>query len=216
MNFELKPHQVAAFYKIIRNDKSIIIWPRRYGKSYLVYYYIENYIKNNFDKNILFFETGMQHINAHKHNLLSNIDQKLIKKIKEKELIFINGNNIKFNNIYQKKFNLNYELFFMPDLIIYDNNNYNSNLLNIRDISNYIYCNKIRSIFTSDQIDLNLIKILDYRKDYYLNIQLDLQSDINFIKRQFSYKYYDLFDINDTLYQRGKKLQILNKIANES
>jgi len=210
---ELKKYQINAFAKIIRNDKSVIIWPRQIGKSYLLYYYIENYIINNSDKKILFFSNDERQADNNKGILLKNINRGLIKINKKNEILFINNNTIKFFSIQENYINA---LFIIqPDLIIYDEFYYQT-LLKIKDISDYVDHNRLKSIFTLSYIDLNLIKILDDKRDCYFNIVLDSDINRSFMIKNFSYKSDELLDYDDIIFQRIRKLKKLNLISNGS
>jgi len=222
---ELFKHQIRAFNKIINNDKNFIFWPRQYGKSHLISAYLEHFINNNSNQNILFICYEKNYIKYSKQKLLNDIGYLTVDKHRTDDLYFINDNFLKFCSIKQH-FDTISGMFktLSPSLIIF-NEVYALSTNNIQRLySNNFLNGKI--LYTSSFIDIQLIKMLDYNNDFYINIEQPVdkidtfglfKDDINLIYfdiKELNYKPDDLLYFSDKVYQRKIKLKKINTISN--
>lgn len=123
MKYDLKTYQHNTFNKLSTYNKSIIIWSRQIGKSYLIDYYLENYIINNSDKDILFYLHSGSMIKNRMYEFLSNLNNRIIiNKIYSKKITCINNNWIYFNEFKPDVIGI-----IRPDLIIFDEYYYEKN-----------------------------------------------------------------------------------------
>lgn len=211
-------YNISLLNKVIKNDNSLLFWPRQTGKSTLLSYYIENFVENNNNQDIIFFNDDREHNKYSKSKLIHDICNVIVKKkyTGVYEMSFKNENFLTFCSIQES---YEHTLFRLkPSIIIYDNFHH-KNLNNYRYLFMYLNLNNCKSIFTSNSIDTRVIKALDYKNNYYINIRRNNSSYESYnydflIKKELSYKPDELLDFNDTIYQRRKKLQVLNKISN--
>jgi len=153
--------------------------------------------------------------------IMKNIGYLTIDKHRTENISFINNNYLQFCSINQDFAYLFYQL--KPSLIIYDEFHVNT-VDKLAVVYNYITNKNPKCIFTSTFMDIDVIKLLDFNNDWYINIlpTSEITGDLNIesenYKEKFkllSYKPDHLLDFFDVIYQRKKKLKILNKISNE-
>lgn len=221
---ELNHIQRNALNNLIKNNKALIFWPRQSGKSLLLEYYIEHIVKNYSNEEILFVGYDQQNSKLFKNKLQYNLPN-IIERNREKELKLINGNYITFYTNQGR--NLEYSITTLkPTLIIFDDfKNFQNKFNNIIPLFFYLKC---KLIITSDYIDFELIKKIDYINDYYINIIPNIKEywihDINsncydfdkLVKENLYYKSDNLLDFDNIIFQREKKIKLLNKISNGS
>jgi hypothetical protein len=93
----------------------------------------------------------------------------------------------------------------------------------LSELRNYIERNKVKCIFTSTFMNLDVIKFLDYKNTFYINIfPIQPEDEYQFSKgiskystlmEKLSYKPKNLLDYMDNTYQRKIKLQRLKEIS---
>ena len=129
---------------------------------------------------------------------------------------FINNNNLKFLSINNK---FSSYLTYNPDYIIIDSYiGIRKNIDNILDLNMYINSSnskKCKCLFTF-LYDIDIIKIIDYKNDFYINILPyeyinHYEKKMN-ISKDLSYKSFDLLDYFDLIYIRKQKIQKLNNL----
>jgi len=220
---QLKQHQLYTYNKILKHQKSFIFWPRQTGKSYILSHYLEQFVNNNKDQDILFISNNKRYFTIDRDRIMKNIGYLTIDKHRTENIYFINNNYLEFCSINQDFAYLFYQ--FKPSLIIYDEFHVDrTDRLTL--VYNYITNNSPKCIFTSTFIDMDVIKLLDFNNDWYINIlpTSEMMGDqylgqVDNYKEKFkllSYKPDNLLDFFDVIYQRKKKLKLLNKISNES
>jgi hypothetical protein len=201
----------------------MVFWPRRQGKTYLLTHYIENFVQNNYDQEIVFFGNTQRNYNDNRDIILSDIMPVIDpKRIRKAELGFINGNFLTFESIERDQ---KYEMTLnklKPNLIIYDEIML-GNTYFLSELRNYIERNKVKCIFTSTFMNLDVIKFLDYKNTFYINIfPIQPEDEYQFSKgiskystlmEKLSYKPKNLLDYMDNTYQRKIKLQRLKEIS---
>jgi len=221
----LRDYQILAFNKLIEHNKSFIFWPRDKGKTYLLYSFIDYFVKNNKDQNIMFFVNDGRTTSTVIKNLqlfLNNHGSI------ENDCKIINDNIITIISILSNRYgealrgkNIN--------CIIFDD--FNIDLSYLNELSSYInvYNSNCKIIMTSSFINTMAIKMLDYNNDFYINIKCVSDDErkkyiyhkfMNYdydslIKNDLAYKSDNLLDFDYTIYQRRKKIQALNKKSNE-
>ena len=193
------------------------------GKSLLLSYYIENFVENNNDQDIVFFNDDKKRNAFSKDRLIRDIRHVTVSKkyIGAYEIAFKNENYLRFCSIQESYVHFLFRL--KPSLIIYDEFCH-KNLNKYNDLFLYLLNNRCKVIFTSTYIDTRVIKLLDYRNDFYINIKRITEDNIepkfknydydSLIRKELSYKTTELLDFDDTIYQRRKKLKELNDISN--
>jgi hypothetical protein len=227
---ELKDYQMVLFNRLISYDKSLVFWARQTGKSLVVTKYIENFINNENNKNILFIINHKKYITTSKVRILHEIGQSIIDKHRTDDIFFINNNFLKFVAI--NNMNIEYILSTLaPELIIYDEFRID-NPDKLFSIRKFIEISKCKCIFTSTFLDIELVHYLDINNDYYINIMPptltihnnqfsfsnmdDPNINNRLIIKELGYKPDELLDYSDTIFQRKRKLKKLNKISNGS
>lgn len=222
MLYQLRDLQHQTFNKLLNHKNSLIFWPRQTGKSYLLSHYIENFVKNNRDQDIVFFVNEQRYINNSMSRLLKDLNHVIDpKKIRKNELGFINDNFLTFCFIGSHSYNIT--LFKLkPTLILYDEIMLGNSYV-LTHLRNYIEINNIPCIFTSTFINLDIIKFLDYKNTFYINILPIIPEDeFEFSKgiskystliEKLSYKSPTLLDYMDVIYQRKIKLRKLKEIS---
>jgi len=220
---QLRDYQIKTLNKLIKYDNSFVFWPRQTGKSTLISAYIENFVINNSGKDILFICDSRRCIKYARNKIIDNLYY-LVNNIKNSNKIsFVNSNILTF---FSFDFDLYYHLNFLkPELVIFDElyiSDSTRDDVKITEFSYYMKNFNCKSIFISSRIDTRVIKSLDYRNQYYINIiptnDKDLHlsennNDYKIIINELSYKPDELLDYFDLNYQRKKKLKKLNKIA---
>ena len=215
---QLKTHQLNTINNLFKHDKSFVFWPRQTGKSYIISHYLECFVTNNFRQNILFINRDKGYVDIDRDRIMRNIGSLTIDKHRTENLYFINDNYLEFCCIKQNIYPLTK---LNPSLIICDEF-YFDNVSQLLPIKRYIDKSKCKCIFTSTYIDMNVIKMLDDKNDFYINIiepnenDLDIGHDYKEKIKELSYKPENLLDYNNVVYQRKKKLKKLNIISNES
>lgn len=216
----MRLYQANAYNKILQHNNSFFIWPRQSGKSTLLSYVISDFVKNNIDKDILFFHNNAKSSNNGRNKLLQDLGDIIMSKIRNKNgLNFINNNYLEFCTLDQ---NYQYLLFRnKPSLIIYDDLCIN-NINRLIDLELDIDTFKIKTIFTSTYFDTDAIRLLDHRNNFYVNIlppfleknTYKMYNDYkNMVRSKLNYKSKELIDFDDS-YLRIEKIKQLNKIAN--
>lgn len=221
---KLTTTQKHAYRKLLKYNNSFIFWTRQSGKTYLLTYFIENFVQNNKDKDILFIIDDEKYIRNSKKRILDEISKYVLIKIGNNDIRFINNNFLRFCTInYRFESTL---IHTKPDVIIYDE-------FIIRDLNKidllikYIEISKCKCIFTSTYIDTKVIKALDYKNNYYINIlpffghydfspfHRNIEYDHKkIVYTELSYKPDELLDYRDIAYERMIKLKRLNEISN--
>jgi hypothetical protein len=165
----LRKYEKNAFNKIIKYDKSLIIWPRQTGKSFIIYKSIENFVINNKDKKIFFITDSIRNFNNAISKIYKDIGTVVLNN-SSSTIRFINNNNLKFLSINNK---FSSYLTYNPDYIIIDSHiGIRKNIDNILDLNMYINSSnskKCKCLFTF-LYDIDIIKIIDYKNDFYINI----------------------------------------------
>jgi hypothetical protein len=216
---ELFQHQKIAFDKIIKNDKNFIFWPRQYGKSTLISAYLEHFINNNYNQNILIVCDQIAFIKNCRNKINSDIGQLSIDKHRSDDLYFINDIFLKFCSIKQHKSTLSYIMSTLtPTLIIFDNIYLYNSYYNIEEFDMFL---NTKFLYVSSFIDLRLIKLLDYNNDFYIDIIQpvdkinvnDNDSITYFVIKELNYKPDELLDFSGKIFQRKRKLRKLNQIS---
>lgn len=215
----LRDYQKNAFNKIIKYDKSIIIWPRQTGKSLLINKVIENFVINNTDK-VICFITDLKSYFGHSISRIQTDINNVVVRYKKSEISFINNNKLIFLSIKDDMSTI--LLTHKPELVVYDGYigiNYNHSIMHeFNRYGNIIKCKFLLTFL----YDIKLIKAADCNNDYYINVlpydkQKSLfdtiESKLNFnILKDLSYKPYYLLDYYNTSYIRKQKIQTLNSI----
>lgn len=211
---DLRNYQQFTYNKILLNNKNLIIWPRQTGKTFLLLKFLEDYIKSNYDKDILVLSNTKQQSLSLKYKMISYLFETIF-KIRDKNLSLINDNYIEFSSVGSNYSHLLYKL--KPDLIIFEEI-YNENSDNFLELISYIDRTKCKCIFTSTYINIKTITTIDYRNDYYINL-IEFFKDENSpnIKKLLYYKPDVLLDYDSkstyTIFQRREKLKRINKIS---
>lgn len=221
---ELTNIQKNALNKLIKNNESFIFWPRQSGKSRLLVHYIEYLVNNSKDEEIIYVGYDQKNSELFGNKIIYHTPN-IIKKYKnKKELSFINNNYITFYT--NNGDNLEYLISCLkPTLMLFDDFMFNNKFNSIIPLLSYLKC---KLIFTSNYIDFELIKSLDYNNNFYINIIPQYKEnwihDRNsncyefekLVKENLYYKSSELLDFDNIIFQRDKKLKIINKIANGS
>lgn len=204
----LNNYQLYTLNKLIKHDNCFLFWPRQTGKTTLMSFYIGNYVKNNYGQNIIFIVNDKKRIRDSNYKIVRDLyDSKVITKNYNNSLFFINDNILKFikiDNIINNPTGL-----FNNSLIIYDEFYYHEKLINL--VHHLKYVEKYKSIFTSTDMNIDIIKKIDFKNNYYININTKYQKF-----PEFDYKENQLMDFNDLSYQRKSKIKLLNKISIEN
>jgi hypothetical protein len=216
---QLNYYQEYTFNKLSKYNRSIIMWPRQSGKSYLIISIIEDFIKNNSDKDILLIVSNPKCEYYIFSRILKEIGGYISKKSKSiNKISFINNNDVTIRTIN------NYDSVLhkiKPEFIIYDevfNFNYQKNVM----LDYYIKNNSCKCIFTSTYFYLDMLKMLDYYNDFYINIKPSLSDylddyqlyNYNDIVKKLYYKPAHLLDVMSIKFIRTQKIKKLNKISN--
>ena len=225
----LKKNQQQAFNNIVKYGKAFIFWGRQTGKSYLLSQIIQTFATNTKSSDIIFFCDQKNHIKNTKSLLIRNIDKtirppgKSGRKPKENEIFLINNNYLTFCTIKEYDY---YLLHLKPSLIVYDN-------FLSKDISNcdylirYIMESNCKVVFTSYEMNLRIVRILDVTNNYYINIMPgdDLLNGLGISTKlivptividELSYKPDELIDYDDLIFKRRKKLKQLKLLSEEN
>jgi hypothetical protein len=216
----LKRSQQQAYNNIIKYGKAFIFWGRQTGKSYLLSKIIQTYIETVKNEDIIFFCGQINHIDIIKSTLIKDINKyirpigKSGRKQKKNEIFLINNNYLTICSIKEYDY---YLLHLTPSLIIYDD-------FLSKDISHFDYLiryireSNCKVIFTSTEMSMLLIKILDINNDYYINIiPDDSQNEIDtLIMDQLLYKPDELLDYDDVIFKRRKKLKQLKLLSEKN
>jgi len=217
----LRAYQKIAFDKINDNDKSIIIWPRQTGKSYLINKIIENFVINNSNKKIIFITESESYF-AHSTLRIEKDINNVVVRYNKYDISFINNNKLIFfsirNNIFPLLSNYN------PQLIVADcyKKIQKSKTNNILEINMYSDISKCKCLYTFFY-DINIIKDIDYKNDCYINIlpyekinNYSFDTDESIINsnvvKDLSYKPCVLLDYYNLTFIRKRKIQILNSL----
>jgi len=220
---QLNKYQQNTFNKLLKFDRSFVFWPRQWGKSILLISYLEWFVTNHHQQNILLLVNKMAYLNSMKAKIKTNLGNLLLDRHRTDDLYFINENYLKFGSIYQplefKLYNLKPSLILYDEFIIFD-------LVDLLPIKKYIDNFNCKCVFTSTFIDLSVIKMLDNKNDFYFNIiPPSLKEDdsdyarlyfthMKGIVKELSYKPDYLLDYFEKIYQRKLKLKRINLIAN--
>lgn len=216
---QLNSYQEYTFNKLAKYNKSIVLWPRQSGKSYLIISVIEDFIKNNSDKDILLLVHNTRSEYYIFSKILKEIGAYVSKNNKSiNKLSFINNNDVTIKSINSYDSILHK---IKPELIIYDevfNFNYQKNII----LDYYIKNNNCKCVFTSTYFYLEMIKMLDYYNDFYINIKPSVNVifdneqlyNYNDIVKNLYYKPEHLLDVMDIKFIRTQKIKNLNKISN--
>jgi len=221
---KLTATQDHAYKKILKYNNSFIFWTRQAGKTYLLTYFIENFVQNNKDKDILFIVNDERYIRNSRNKILAEISTFVLTKAGTVYLHFINNNILRFSST-NYRFDTTLE-YTKPDVIIYDE--FIIHDLNKIDLLiKYIEKTKCKCIFTSTYIDIKVINALDYKNNYYINIlpffgQYDFSpfhrnegyDHKKIVYTELSYKSDELLDYRDLAYERMIKLKRLKEISN--
>jgi len=234
---ELKKYQEEVFNKLLKHDKTFIFWSRQMGKSYLIEYYLNYFINNKINENIIYFTKYYKYCVNLKNKLLNyNIVTQT-----NHSILFKNNITLRFC-----KFEEGYAYTLrglLPSLIIFDEFSIKdlngSDLIRLTELIYYINTNKCKIIFISTHIDIRLVRLMDGKNDYYINVMQNFEILKNsnnisggpiynteylaefggseyrkILEKEFSYKPFNLLDFNDLSYQRKCKLKILREISN--
>ncbi len=215
---QLRDYQLSIFNKLIKFDKSILLCPRQIGKTQILIEFLNYYINNNKDKNILFVVSNSRNIKMLMERIYHQFGSIILNKHRTENFLYLINNNsckiLQFSKINLEKLNL-----FPPSIIIFDEFDINSNVDDFYIINFYIKYFNCKSIFVSSSshieqnrlqdsgINLDIIKLLDKNNDYFINITYN-NIDIEIIK-ELSYKPYYLLHLNDLQYNRKQKLKNL-------
>jgi len=216
---QLNAQQLYTHKKLLKHDKSFVFWPRQTGKSYLVTHFIEDFVNNNKDQNILFISNKKNYIKNSRLKISNEIGHLILDKHRSDDLDFTNDNYLKFISINQPfEYVLN---TLSPSLIIFDEIMSLPMSNNFKLIKDYIDKSNCKCIYTSTFMELDVIKLLDSKNDFYINIIPPRHSDefydldIEYVKKnikELSYKPDELLDYADLQYQRKVKLRKLNSL----
>lgn len=211
--------------KLLFFDKSILLWARKTGKTLIIFEYLNNYIQENKNKDILFFCDNMKSCDYTKKKLFKFFN--IIVRYNEKYIYLINNNKLKFCSIISEYYkDLHYT---KPELIIFDEISKNTDIKYFDDLIHFIIHNgynkhdPCKCLLTGTYINSNLIKSIDRYNDFYINFKKQnnkpinnfdfnfdcVPLDINF----FSYKPTNLLDVDDIRYERKKKLIKINELS---
>jgi hypothetical protein len=224
---KIRDHQIYALNKLLKYQKSFLFWPRQTGKSFTISLFLDYFVNNNHNQNILFISNNKFYIKNDKDKIMRNIGNLILDKHRSEDINFINDNYLQFVSINQ---NYEYQLKELtPSLIIFDEFNIDK-ISSLEKIINYIagkaeFSNlniNPKCIFTSTFIDMKVINLLDYNNDWYINI-IPPSKDMNIefdnykdkVNELSKYKSDELLDYCELLYQRKRKIQKLNKISEE-
>ena len=210
--------------KLLYIDKSILLWARQTGKTSTIFEYINTYIQENKNKDILFFCDNMKLCDNAKKKLFETY-YSIIVKHNEKFTYLINNNKLKFCSIISEYYSD--LLYLKPDLIIFDEIYKNTDIKYFDNLIHFINHSKhdppCKCLLTGTYINSDLIKSIDRYNDFYINFKKQnnkpinnfdfnfdcVPLDINF----FSYKPTNLLDVDDIRHERKKKLIKINEIT---
>jgi len=219
----LRDYQEYALSNFIKNDKSMFFWSRQTGKSFVINKMIENFVINNNDKKIFFIIDYKKYFRDFMSKIRNDINNVVV-KYSSNNINFINNNKLTFCSITDNFFSI--LTSYNPELIVIDGFSKITNGINnvqylnmfINMVSNKCKC---KCIFTFEY-NINIIKTLDYKNDYYINIipydindtlMIDSSYKLNSnILKDLSYKPYELLDYSNLSYIRKKKIKKLNSL----
>lgn len=207
----LRYYQKYTIDKFIDNQKCFICWNRQSGKDYTINNFLEYYVTNNSNKNIMYICSANDKIKNHIHKILKDIDHKVIQKVKSIYIDFINNNELIFSSINTVE-KILFNKYDKYDLIIY-NDIYKIN--NIDILNNYINVHKCKCIFSTWQMSDNIFKTVDYKNDFYINI-LTNQNLKKYDLMRYYNKSKENIDIFDTNFERNYKLKKLQDYEKEN
>jgi len=224
----LREYQRHVFNKYLKYNKCLLFWSRQKGKSYIISHIIENFVKNNHDEDILFFVNSVHNISYSINKIIKNIGYLIsLKNRKKNSFYFINNNHIKFLPINK---DYNYDLNILkPSLIIFDEFIVFDDISIFDILINYIIRNNCKTIFTSTCFDINVIRRLDVKNDFYINVYSDdieyhhqvIESissrgypdcSLDDLVKKLSYKPKDLLDYMTPNFWRREKLKNLKEV----
>lgn len=217
----LNRHQNIALQKILKNDKSFIIWPRREGKTYLTFYVILDYVyrnQKNLDKDIFIVSNKINYLHNYRSDFIKFLSKytnhNIINKMKKDSIIFFNNTCVSFHIIDNTIFNHNLRRL-KPELIIYDDIDMNEQYYDIIRTGNFHVFSKSDLLFTSSYYNNFLISDLDSQNSFYLNIIVGENTKKislidSFLKQR---KTKEMYDFNYMSYIRKKKLEKINQIS---
>jgi hypothetical protein len=175
---KLKNYQNDTLRKLIYHDKSFLLWARHTGKSGVLYAYIENYVKYNNDHDIIFFGNYQKNCEHNQTEMLKFFSQSnIIIGITKNTIKFINNNALKFHSIGDSY--CNDLMYLKPELIIYDELFYEKISSKFEILMNYIYYHNCKCIFTGTKVEFDIIKKIDCKNDYYINIKKKMMNYLN-------------------------------------
>lgn len=209
--------------KLLCYDKSILLWARQTGKTTIIFDYLNIYVQQNQNCDILFFCNKEKLCNDAKNFLFRNY--KNVVDQNRKHIKLTNNNRLKFCSIRSEYHND--LLYLKPELIIFDDVSVDIKCLDY--LIDFINSNCYRKydppckcLLTGTYINGDLIKSIDCYNDFYINLKKEnnqikncysdhnnVSLDINF----FSYKPTNLFDADDIRYERKKKLIKINELS---
>jgi len=212
--------QQQAFNNIVKYGKAFIFWGRCTGKTHLLSHIIQTYVGNKKDEDIIFFVNQKNHIQTAKYRIIKDLHHSIRspsksgRKQKPEEVLLINNNYLTICSIKEYDY---YLLHLKPTLIIYDDflSTYLSN--NFDCLINYIRKDlNCKVVFTSYDMDMRLVRLLDVNNDYYINIMpgKELIVSPNVMDELLLYKSDELIDYDDVVFQRRKKLKQLKILSN--
>lgn len=216
----LRHYQRFLLNKLEQHDKVFIFWEPTMGLSYLLHYYMYKYIHNHNNKDIFVLSHNTQQLLANRSNMFGDINHisnnNCIVNTKKDSIEFINDNYASFYTISQP---IEYTLYrFKPDIIIVDDIRTRS-MNHLEHLERYIINNKCKIIFTSYDIQIDIINYFDYLNDYYINIlphSYNKTTDNGYYEdklRQLSHKPKHLLDYYNTRFEREEKLKRIKKIS---
>jgi hypothetical protein len=222
---QLRDYQSQTYKILLYHNNCMLFWPRQRGKTYLLTHYIENFVQNNYDQEIVFFGNNHRNNNDCRDKILRDIMPVIDpKRIRKAELGFINENYLTFESIEDRKYEMTLNKL-KPTLIIYDEIMLGNTYV-LAELRNYIERNNVKCIFTSTFMNLDIIKFLDYKNTFYINIfPIQPEDEFEFSKgvskystllEKLSYKPKKLLDYMDNTFQRKIKLQRLKEISEEN
>jgi len=218
----LKHHQKYLLNKLHQHDKNIIFWQPGMGVSCILDYFILQYTQKNKNKKIFILSYTRAQSKYRMRQFFRDVDlfsnKNYFTNIKKDKIELVNNNIV---NFYLMDQSFEYFLYgTKPDIIIVDDIrfSFNSKKMNIIDIFTH-NCN-CKVIFTSNKLDLDLIKFFDFNNDFYINIMPYNFNGVfvndtyyNDTLKKLSYKPKHLLDFYNTRFEREEKLKRLKKLS---
>ena len=219
--------QNQAFINIVKYGKAFIFWGKQTGKSHLLSHIIQTYVANKKSEDIVFFVNQKNHIQSSKLEFIKNshnsirLHSKSARKQKPEEVFLINNNYLTICSIKEYDY---YLYHLKPSLIVFDDFSLKNGLDNYNCLIKYLQESNCKVVFTSINMDMSLIRILDINNEYYINIMQckDILTGISTkvivppnIIDELSYKPDELIDYDNVIFQRRKKLKQLKILSEE-